>query len=393
MSTESAESLSLDPKAAKQAEKEAAREAKAAAKAAAKQAKAEAKEAERAEKEAAKEAAKGAKEAERAAKSVATDAAALAKTFRPNPHVNIIVDSCGDFDPAIARALGVTMIGFPYVLNGEEHIDDLFQTVSAHEFYEGMRHGDYPTTSAVTPGRYHEVFEEAAKKGVPSIYLGFTRALSSSIDSARTAAEMIRQEYPDFELYVVDNKCPSAATQLLVMEAVHQANLGATAKDLATWAEEARYFVHGYFTLDSFDALARGGRIPAAAASLGGKLDIKPELSYDESGALSLTRMCRGRKKALRAIIEDFREKSAGERSMPVGIMTADAEKDGDWLEGLLRKEPGCEDIPVIRSSISPVIGSHVGPGMVAMVFWGSDRREDQGLSGRIASKVGLRRK
>lgn len=392
MTPENTETMPVDPKAAKLAEKQ----AKEAEKLAAKQAKAQAKEAERAAKEAEKQAARDAKEAEREAaeaKATGADAAALAKTFRPNPHVNIIVDSCGDFDPAIARALGVTMIGFPYVLNGEEHIDDLFQTISAHEFYEGMRHGDYPTTSAVTPGRYHEIFEEAAKKGVPSIYLGFTRALSSSIDAARTAAEMIRQEYPDFELYVVDNKCPSAATQLLVIEAVHQANLGATAKDLATWAEEARYFVHGYFTLDNFDALARGGRIPAAAASLGGKLDIKPELSYDESGALSLTRMCRGRKKALRAIIEDFREKSAGERSMPVGIMTADAEKDGDWLESLLRKEPGCEDIPVIRSSISPVIGSHVGPGMVAMVFWGSDRREDQGLSGRIASKVGLRRK
>ena len=98
--------------------------------------------------------------------------------------------------------------------------------------------------------------------------------------------------------------------------------------------------------------------------------------------------MCRGRKKALRAIVEDFRTMSDGERSMPIGIITADAEKDGDWLEALLRREPGCEDIPIVRSSVSPVIGSHVGPGMVALVFWGKDRRESSSLSSRIASKV-----
>ena len=357
------------------------------------QAKAEA----RAKKEAARLAKRQAKEAAQAAKDMAGVNAAAAeerrrehvRAFRASRnHIHIIVDSCGDFDPDVAEALGVEVIGFPYVVDGQEHIDDLFQEVSAHEFYDAMRHGAHPTTSAVTPGRYYEIFKAAAEKGKPTIYLAFTEALSSSVNAAREAAKMVCEEYPGFELYVIDNLCPSAAAQLLAIEAVHQANQGASVGDLVAWVEEARHYIHGYFTLENFDALARGGRIPASAASLGGKLDIKPELSYDSTGALTFKRMCRGRKKALRAIVDDFREMSDGERSMPIGIITADAEKDGDWLEALLRREPGCEDIPIVRSSVSPVIGSHVGPGMVALVFWGKDRRESSSLSSRIASKV-----
>lgn len=315
------------------------------------------------------------------------------KSFLGNPDVHIIVDTPGDFNPNIAKALGVTIIGFPYTVNGEEHIDDMFQSVSAPDFYNEMRKGTIPTTSAVTPGHYYEIFKDAAKKGVPTVYLGFTRALSSSIDSARQAADMIKDEFPNFELHIIDNRCPSLAAQLLVVEAVHQANLGASAKELADWVREARYYVHGLFTLENLDALAQGGRIPAVAASLGGKLDIKPELSYDETGALTLKRICRGRKKALKAIINDYIEESAGERISPVGIGTADAEHDGDWMEALFRKVEGCEELPVIRSSIGPVIGSHVGPGMVALVFWGPDRRKQKAPEGSVAARLGIAKK
>ncbi len=354
------------------------------------QAKAEERARKEAERQARKEADARAEERREADERAREEHVSRFRSSRNNVH--IIVDSCGDFDPAIAQALNVEVVGFPYVVDGEERTDDLFQSVTAKEFYDSMRRGTYPTTSAVTPGHYYEVFKRAAEQGKPTIYLGFTEALSSSVRAAEEAAQMVRDEHPGFRLAVVDNRCPSAAAQLLAIEAVHQANLGASFDDLVAWVEEARNFIHGFFTLDSFDALARGGRIPASAASLGGKLDIKPELSYDPSGALTFKRMCRGRKKAIRAIVEDFRDASDGERSMPVGIVTADAEKDGDWLEGLLRKEKGCEDMIVVRSSVSPVIGSHVGPGMVALVFWGRDRREHGSLSERIASRVGGRR-
>ena len=310
------------------------------------------------------------------------------RKYKAHKTCHIIVDSCADFAPKVADRLGVEVIGFPYVVNGVEHVDDLWQSQTAHEFYQAMREGMRPTTSSVPIGTYYEVFERAAKVGLPTIYLGLTRGLSSSIESARTAADMVRAEYPNFELYVLDNLLPSAAAELLTIEVVRQASNGLSAAELYEWAQDARYFIHGYFTLENFDALAAGGRIPATAAEVGGQLDIKPELSYDLNGALTLRGMCRGRKKALKAIVSDFRDNYCHDLTLPIGIMSADAEKDADWLEPTLRKEPGCEDLIAIRSSISPVIGSHVGPGMVAVVFWGTDRREKISLTDRIARKI-----
>ncbi|HJF45340.1 DegV family protein [Thermophilibacter provencensis] len=320
------------------------------------------------------------------------EAARLGRAYHARGNVNLIVDSCADFAPEVARALGVEVIPFPYVMSDGEHADDLWETMSAHDFYERMRAGEHVTTSAVTPGHYLEVFERAAAEGTPTVYLAFTRGLSSSVDAARQAADMVREAHPDFQIYVVDNVCPSAAAELLAIEAVRQVANGLTAAELVAWAEEARYYVHGYFTLDSFDALARGGRIPPAAATVGGKLDIKPELSYDTNGALTLRGMCRGRKKALRAIIADFRANylgaEGGDEKLPMAIVSADAEKDALWLADQVRKEPGCSDVPIIYSSVGPVIGAHVGPGMVALLFWGKDRRESLSFTDRIARKV-----
>ena len=160
-------------------------------------------------------------------------------------------------------------------------------------------------------------------------------------DSSGTAADAVRAEYPNFELYVVDNALPCATGALLALEAVRQRSAGLTAKQLVDWANEAKTYVHGYFTLESFDALAAGGRIPPAAAQLTAKLDVKPELSYDLAGSLSLIGVNRGRKKALKSILKSFRESYVPDRTMPIAIMTADAEKDGDWLEAAIRKGTG----------------------------------------------------
>ena len=310
------------------------------------------------------------------------------RRFKERKDCHIIVDSCADFAPRVADRLGVEVIGFPYVIDGEERIDDVWASTTPHDFYEELRQGAHVTTSAVTPGRYLEVFRAAAERGMPTLYLGFTGGLSSSIYAAEQAADMVREEFPDFELYVLDNLSPSAAAELLAIEVVRLAGNGMSARELYEWAKDARYFIHGYFTLDGFDSLAAGGRIPPAAAEVGGKLDIKPELSYDLNGSLTLRGMCRGRKKALKSIVAEFRESFCHDLSLPVAIVSSDAEKDADWLEATLRKESGCEDLIVVRSSVSPVIGGHVGPGMVALIFWGNDRREKISLTDRIARKI-----
>ena len=179
----------------------------------------------------------------------------------------IVVDTCCDFSPEIAANLDVDILGFPYILNGEEHTDDIWNSITPKQFYDQMREGATVSTSAVSLGRYVEFFTECAKEGTPTVYFCFTSALSSSYNSACQAAEAVRADNPDFELYVVDNALPCACGELLAIEAVRQRAAGLTAKQLVDWANEAKTYVHGYFTLENFDALAAGGRIPPAAAS------------------------------------------------------------------------------------------------------------------------------
>jgi DegV family protein with EDD domain len=301
-----------------------------------------------------------------------------------------MVDSGSDIAPEVLHRLGVDFIPFTYVTPDGEREDDLWQSTSSHDFYEVLRKNPdlHYSTCAVTPGRYLEIFEKAAEDGLPTIYLSLSGGLSSSIHNAEQAAEMVKSSHPDFELYVVDTCCDSAAGELLAIEVVRQATRGLNARELYEWACEARYFIHGYFTLDGFSALAAGGRIPPAAATVGGKLDIKPELSYDTNGALCLRGMCRGRKKALRAVMEDFKENYAHDTSLPLAIVSSDAEKDADWLEKEIRKQEGCGSVTIIRSQVSPILGSHVGPGMVALIFWGGDRREQLSFTDKLARKV-----
>lgn len=300
----------------------------------------------------------------------------------------IVVDTCADLTPEIAATLDVDILGFPYMLDGVEHTDDIWTSITPVQFYDQIRSGVRASTSAISLGRYLEFFTQCAEEGTPTVYLCFTSALSSSYDFACQAADQVRAEHPDFELYVVDNALPCACGELLALEAVRQRSAGLTAAQLAEWADQAKTCVHGYFTLDSLDSLAAGGRIPPAAAQLSSKLDIKPSLSFDLAGSLTLTGVNRGRKKALKSLIKAFKENYVHDPTLPITIVSADAEKDADWVEAAVRKEDGCSDVTIIRGAVGPTIGAHVGPGMVALIFWGRDRAEKVSLTDRIARKV-----
>nr|WP_245526957.1 DegV family protein [Coriobacterium glomerans] len=310
-----------------------------------------------------------------------------AAVARPD-RCRIVIDTCADLTPEIAAALDVDILGFPYILDGKEFIDDIWSTMTPEAFYDRLRAGTPASTSAVSLGRYLEFLTECAREGTPTVYLCFTSALSSSYDAACRAAQDVREAYPDFELYIVDNGLPCAAGELLALEAVRQRDAGLSARELARWAQEAKFYVHGYFTLDSLQALAAGGRIPPAAAQLSSKLDVKANLTFDRTGSLSLTGVSRGRKKALRSLIKMFRENYVLDPTMPIAIASADAERDADWVESAVRKEEGCEDLTIIRGAVGPTIGAHVGPGMVALVFWGRNRADKISLTDRIARRV-----
>ncbi len=303
------------------------------------------------------------------------------------PQCNLIIDSCCDLPFEVVNRPGVELLEFTYIDSEGAHPDDLYQSTTAHEFFQRMRDGEEPSTSQLSIPVLQDAFRRAIDSGIPTVFLCFSSALSGSYDVAVMVRDQLIEENPDAELYVVDTKLASVAEAPLVYEAIRQRDKGLTAKEMVAWAEEARYFVDALFMVEDLEALRRGGRIPATIAYAGGKLDVKPLLTIDAEGKLTLTGVARGRKKGLKQLAEYYlKRRDVNEPSSQVIIGDADCPKDVERLRELIEK--GHEGALFLESSIGPVIGSHVGPGMIAVVFWGSDKREGLSVADRIARRV-----
>ncbi len=303
-----------------------------------------------------------------------------------NRKCNLIIDSCCDLPADLVESYDVEVMPFTYIMDDGDHLDDLWTSMKPHDFYERMRKGESPTTSQVPVATIQATLEKAAKGGVPTVFVCFSSCLSGTFESILNTWDSMKKDYPDFELHIVDSKLASVAEGLLVMEAVRQCDRGLTASELAEWVREARYYVHGYFTLDGLETLRRGGRIPDVAAVAGAKLDIKPILSFDIDGRLAFFGAARGRKKSLKQLMHIFEERFDANSQNAVIIGAADATKEQKMLVDQVLKMP--IEVAMWQCSIGPVIGSHVGPEMMAVVFWGPDRRENMLLTDRIAKAV-----
>lgn len=300
---------------------------------------------------------------------------------------NLIIDSCCDLPIELLQREGVTLLKFPYVVAERTFEDDMFQTITASDFYGSMRKGAEPSTSQLSVPVLTAAFEAAAEEGMPTVYLSFSSGLSGSFDVAEMVREQVLSRHEGFELYIVDTYLASIAEGVLVFEAINQMDKGLTAQELAAWATEAHNFVDCEFMVEDLDTLRRGGRIPASVAVAGAALDVKPLLTIDLDGTLKLIGVARGRKKGIKQLADYYNKHvdHKGQGSFLI-IGNSDCEKDAAKLRDMIQKED--ESLLIISSSIGPVIGSHVGPGMLALAFWGSDQRENMSVADRIAKRV-----
>lgn len=291
---------------------------------------------------------------------------------------NLILDSCCELPPAMLKRDGVFLLNYVYTLDGETHIDDLFEHSSPHEFYEGMRNGAKPQTSQLPIPMLTEVFQKVMNADRPAVFLSFTSGLTGTLDTARTIYEGLCAENPDAQpVHIFDTKLAATAEGLLVHEALIQWEKGLTAEEMVSWAESAAPHVNEMFVVDDLESLRRGGRIPSALAVIGSKLDVKPLLDIEvETGKLRSCGIARGKKKAIKQMVGLFTktipERDRNGRLLIIG--NADCPDDAKRLEEMLRKT--ATDLQIMHCNIGPVIGSHVGPGMLSMVFWGPDSRK-----------------
>lgn len=281
----------------------------------------------------------------------------------------LIIDSCSDLPAGLVEELGVDVLRFPFAIDGSEYADDFGASLSHADFYAAMRSGVYPSTMQIPRQTFVDTFRRYADAGEPVLYLAFSSALSGTYDIAWLARQEVLTEYPDAEIRLVDTKAASAAEGLLVYEAARRWRAGASLADVESWAVAERPRLNGWFIVDDLETLRRGGRLPGAVAAAGTLLDVKPLLHVSADGRLEMKRSIRGRNKSMRALADLFAERASDPGSRTVAIAHGDCAEDADRLRQLIAERAPVNDVLLL--DVGPVIGTHTGPGMLAVVFWG----------------------
>ena len=303
---------------------------------------------------------------------------------------NLMTDSCCDFSARDIESANISYLPFTYTEadkpdGGLSGVDDLFQSRSAHDFYDQIRWGAAPLTSQPSQMVYEEAFRKAAELDKPTVLVTLSSGISGAYNGAVTALHRVQEELGrELPIYIVDSLLGSTAQYLLIEEAARQRDKGISAEDFVKWVEGARFHVHVIFMVDSLDTLRHGGRVPKSVALVSGALDAKPLLTFNVDGSLAFLGVTRGRKKAMRKMVDYYAKKhSNSEYPAVAAVGNADCEHDGLRLGSMLCDVD--DTIRLLPSTIGPTIGSHVGPGMLSCCFWGDDRRDKKNA---LASKV-----
>ena len=282
----------------------------------------------------------------------------------------IITDSCCDFTADMYQQLSLSVQPLTITYNGETFPDR--NDDSLKEMYDGFRAGEPAKTSAVNPSRWGEVMESALRNGQDVLVLAFSSGLSTTYQSAVIAAEELAEKYPDRAIRVVDTLCASMGQGLFVWYACKKRDEGMPLEELYSWCLENRLHLCHWFTVDDLMYLKRGGRISAATALVGTMLQIKPLLHVDDEGHLISMAKARGRKAAIDALVCKAQELGSSYDNSTMFISHGDCREDAEYLAQQLKEKCGVKE--VVISYVGAVIGSHSGPGTLALFFLGRNR-------------------
>jgi len=284
----------------------------------------------------------------------------------------IVTDSCCDLPLSFMEEHQIPAIGLTFTLNGKEYTDDLGKTIDSKSFYDAVRQGATPTTSQINTEEFLQFFKKYLERGQDILYIAFSSALSGTYNSARIARDMLKSDYPDRTITVIDSLCASMGQGLLVYKAVQLLQQGYSHEELVQWVEDNKLKINHWFTVDDLNHLKRGGRLSGASAFIGTILDIKPVLHVNDEGRLIPVEKVKGRKKSLRRLVEMLEQRIVDPEEQEVFISHGDALEDAQFTADLIRSKVRVKKILI--NTIGPVIGSHAGPGTMAVFFFGSNR-------------------
>ncbi len=282
-----------------------------------------------------------------------------------------MMDSDSDLPYDLKMKYDIPVVYMPYALDGKEYFDDLGQTLDHKSYYDRMRAGAVPVTSALNEDTYLEYFEPILREK-DLLFVAFSSKLSSTIQAVYSAREKLLEKYPERKFIVVDTLSISTPLTLLALKAHEMYRAGAPIEEVAEWLENNKLRAHGWFTVDDLKYLKRGGRISPTAAVFGSMLDIKPVITEARDGTLQSVDKVRGRKKALNTLVDRLMEYQPDPEESMVIILHADVPEDAKELKALVLKK--LPDLQIRIDPIGPVIGAHCGPGTLAITFLGKER-------------------
>lgn len=282
----------------------------------------------------------------------------------------IITDSGCDLPAQMLAELGVNRIPLTVNFRGQS-LEDSVDT-GIKEIYAGLREGENASTSAVNPDGWSSVIEPVLQQEQDVLVLAFSSGLSTTYQSAVIAANELKEKYPQRKINVVDSLAASLGQGLLLWYMCQKQSAGMSLEELTAWTEEYKFKLAHWFTVDDLGFLKRGGRISAATALVGTMLQIKPVLHVDDEGHLISMSKARGRKASLDALVKKFEQTQIPGMNDTVYICHGDCLADAQYIEQQLKEKHGVKHVFI--GYTGAVIGSHSGPGTMALFFLADHR-------------------
>lgn len=282
----------------------------------------------------------------------------------------ILTDSCCDFPLQRYRELGLISLPLSITFRGETYPDR--NDDSLRDMYAGLRAGEAASTAAANPQQWEEALEPVLASGKDALILAFSSGLSTTYQSACIAADEMKERFPERKILVVDSLCASLGQGLLAYYAARKRDEGLGLEELKAWLEDNKLHLCHWFTVNDLMYLKRGGRINAATAIMGTMLSIKPILHVDDEGHLVSVGKARGRKASIAALADKAAELGQGYDNSLMFISHGDCREDAEALAELVKERCGVKEVYI--NYVGAVIGSHSGPGTLALFFLGQHR-------------------
>ena len=285
----------------------------------------------------------------------------------------IFADVSIDIDMAFADKYDLKYISMEYILDDNSfNCSRPENDEMMHQYYEKLRLKASTHTSQIVPNNYVEAFEGYIKEGKGILYISLSSGLSNTYESALLAAKMLKEDYPECEVEVVDSLGATGGMGILAESACLNREKGMSLSDNAKWLREHANNINFWFKVEDLMYLCRGGRVSATTAVVGTALKIKPILTIDSTGKLQTIDKKRGDKQAMLGLIERFEETYDPDMGNTVYVSCADCKDVAESLKSkLLEKYP---DLDIKITMLSPIIGAHTGPDMLSLIYYGSKR-------------------